>query len=273
MAALALTSNLVSAAQAATEKKIPVALQLYSVRGACAEDLPGTLKLVKEMGYAGVEFAGYHGRNAKDMRKLLDDNGLKCFGTHTGLDTLSIENLQATIDYNKEIGNNYLICPWMNGQNIEGWKKLAREFNGMSKIARRQKMWVGYHAHAHDFSKIDGQRPWDIFFKGTDDAVIMQLDTSNCLDAGVDPMEVLKEYPTRARSIHLKENGGEGKGIIGEGKVKWSDVFNFCETNLTRKGDPVTTRYVVEYERGENSKASLEAVKKCFEALKQMGKA
>ncbi|MDZ7615772.1 MAG: twin-arginine translocation signal domain-containing protein, partial [Patescibacteria group bacterium] len=64
-------------------KKIPIGLQLYSVRNACAEDLPGVLKAVAKMGYSGVEFAGYHGRTAEDLRKLLDDNGLKCCGTHT----------------------------------------------------------------------------------------------------------------------------------------------------------------------------------------------
>ena len=69
-------------------KKIPVGLQLYSVRTACDKDLPGTLATVKEIGYSGVEFAGYYGRTATEMRKLLDDNGLKCYGTHTGLDTL-----------------------------------------------------------------------------------------------------------------------------------------------------------------------------------------
>ena len=69
-------------------KKIPIGLQLYSVRNDCAKDLPGVLRAVARMGYEGVEFAGYHGRSAKELRQLLDDNGLKCCGTHTGLNTL-----------------------------------------------------------------------------------------------------------------------------------------------------------------------------------------
>ena len=68
--------------------KVPIAVQLYSVRKDCEKDLPGTLKALKGFGYEGVEFAGYYGRSAADMKKLLDDNGLKCCGTHTGLDTL-----------------------------------------------------------------------------------------------------------------------------------------------------------------------------------------
>ncbi|MCS7309894.1 MAG: sugar phosphate isomerase/epimerase, partial [Armatimonadetes bacterium] len=69
-------------------ERIPIGVQLYSVRDDCAKDLPGTLAAIAKMGYEGVEFAGYHGYSARDLRKLLDDNGLKCCGTHIGIDTL-----------------------------------------------------------------------------------------------------------------------------------------------------------------------------------------
>jgi len=74
---------------------IPMGLQLYSVRSECARDLPGTLKAVAKMGYDGVEFAGYYGYSAQDIRKLLDDFGLKCCGTHTSLASLLSENCPA----------------------------------------------------------------------------------------------------------------------------------------------------------------------------------
>ena len=69
-------------------KRIPIGLQLYSVREDCQKDLPRVLEAVAKMGYEGVEFAGYYGRSAKELRKLLDQNGLRCCGTHTGLNTL-----------------------------------------------------------------------------------------------------------------------------------------------------------------------------------------
>ena len=72
---------------AADKKKIPIGLQLYSVRNDCQKDLPAVIQAVAKMGYQGVEFAGYYGRKADELRKLLDDNGLKCCGTHTGLNT------------------------------------------------------------------------------------------------------------------------------------------------------------------------------------------
>ena len=249
----------------AAKKKIPVGLQLYSVREACAKDLPGTLKIVKEIGFSGVEFAGYHGKTAKELRTLLDDNGLKCYGTHTALNTLQGDELKKTIEFNQIIGNKFLICPYMNGETIDGWKKLADEFNAMSKIARKEKMWVGYHAHAHDFHPIDGQVPWDVFFGNTDKRVIMQLDTSNCLDAGQDPLTVLKKYPKRGRTIHIKEHGGDVNTYLGSGDVKWEEIFKFCEKHGTQY-------YILENERGANPEVSIKSARGDFEGLKKLGK-
>src|SRR6266571_2187668 len=76
--------------------KIPFALQLYSVRNECAKDLDGTVAAVAKMGYKAVEFAGYYGRDAKALRKLLDDTGLKCCGTHIGIDALLGDQLPKT---------------------------------------------------------------------------------------------------------------------------------------------------------------------------------
>src|SRR6266481_1593259 len=91
--ATAATLGLLAEAGAADENKIPFALQLYSVRNECAKDLVGTVTAVSKMGYKAVEFAGYHGRDARMLRKLLDDTGLKCCGTHIGLETLLGDNL------------------------------------------------------------------------------------------------------------------------------------------------------------------------------------
>src|SRR5213082_773097 len=91
--------------------KIPFGLQLYSVRNECAKDLDGTVAAVGKMGYKGVEFAGYYGRDAKTLRKLLDDAGLQCCGTHIALDTILGDALPKTIEFNKTLGNEYLMVP------------------------------------------------------------------------------------------------------------------------------------------------------------------
>ena len=116
--------------------KIPIGVQLYSVREDCARDLPGTLEAIAKMGYDGVEFAGYYDHSAADLRKLLDDNGLKCCGTHIPLDTLLGEALEATVEFNKTLGNRYLVVPWIPEErrdSLAAWKATAGVFNEIAE--------------------------------------------------------------------------------------------------------------------------------------------
>jgi sugar phosphate isomerase/epimerase len=249
---------------AAPGKKIPVGLELYSLREECKTDLPGMLAAVSKIGYKGVEFAGYHNRSAKELRKMLDDNGLIACGTHTPFASIKGDTLKETVEFNKVIGNRFLIVPWMDESNSkETWMERAKLFNEVADKVQPDGMWVGYHAHAHDFKQIDGVSAWDLFFGNTKAEVIMQLDTSNCRDGGADPVEVLKKYPGRARTIHIKSHGAGPEAVIPEGDIDWPQVFAFCE------GKGQTDWYVVEH---ETSKKPLDAVKRSFESLKKLGK-
>lgn len=262
LAGLTLASGLSLTAQAAG-KKIPFGLQLYSLRDQCKTDLPGMLSEVSKIGYKGVEFAGYHGRSASELRKMLDDNGLVACGTHTPYESVLDDKLQGTIEFNRTIGNKFLIVPWMTAKSKQEWLDKAKLFNELADKVKTHGMFVGYHAHAHDFEKFDGESAWDLFFGNTKPAVIMQLDTSNCCEGGADPVAVLKKYPGRARTIHIKANGGGPDSVIGEDKIKWPEVFAWCES----KGG--TQWYVLEH---ESSKDPLTAVRRSYAALKNMGK-
>lgn len=246
--------------------KLPVGLQLYSVRNECAKDLPGVLEAVAKMGYAGVEFAGYHGRNAADLKKLLDANGLKCCGTHTGLNTLLGDALKATVEFHQTIGNKYLIVPGLPHDRVasaQACKDTAKLLTEIAAKVKDQGMLTGYHAHGGDFKKFEGETVWDLIFSNTGAEVVMQLDTCNCLSGGGDPVPILKKYPGRSKTVHLKEFGGPKGAVIGEGVVKWDEVFAACESTGG------TEWYIVEHESGS---APLDSVKGCFEALKKMGK-
>lgn len=249
----------------AAGKKIPIGLQLYSVRHECEKDLPRVIKAVADMGYKGVEFAGYYKRSAAELRKLLDDHGLVCCGTHTPRPTLNPDQLEATIEFNKTLGNKYLVVPSISGKTKAAWLEQANYFNEAADKVKSHGMLVGYHAHGHDFQPVEGEIPWHLFFGNTKKEVIMQLDTGNCLSGGADPVEVLKKYPGRATTIHLKEHGGPPEAVIGGGDVKWPEVFAFCE----QQGG--TEWYIVEHERKRPD--PLAEVKRCLEALKGMGKA
>jgi len=140
-----------AAARVAKQRKIQVGVQLYSVRELCKKDLPGTLKAIKEMGYAGVEFAGYYGKNAAEIKQLLDDNGLVMCGTHTGVDTIRPQNLAKTIEFNLVTGNRYLMVPGMNAKDAQGWIDFAKLFSDAAVTAKAAGMYVGYHNHQHEF--------------------------------------------------------------------------------------------------------------------------
>ena len=244
-------------------KKIPIGVQLYSLRNECKADFPGTLAKVAKMGYAGVEFAGYWGRSAGEIRSMLDDNGLVACGTHAPYETILPDQLSQTIEFNLTIGNRFIIVPDMSGQTRADWLDHARKFNELAAQLQVQNLWIGYHSHWHDFHPVEGEKPWEIFGENTDPRVILQLDTSNCCDGGADPVAELQKFPGRTRSIHIKPNGGSPESVIGEDKIDWKKVFGICEDTGG------TQWYVVEHEA---SKQPLDAVQRTFAALKAFGK-
>ncbi len=247
-----------------TKKNKPrIGLELYSVRAECKADFHGTIEQVAMIGYTGVEFAGYWGLSAKEVRKMIDDNGLITCGTHTAFEALLPDKIDATIEFNQIIGNKFIICPWMVGKTRAEWLAHAKMFNDLADKLAPLGMATGYHAHKHDFEAIEGEPAWDIFFGNTKKEVIMQLDTSNCREGGADPVVVLNKYPGRVRTIHIKPNGGGPEAIIGEDKINWEGVFEFCE----HRGN--TEWYVVEH---ETSSKPLETVAKMYAKLKELGK-
>jgi len=250
-------------------KRIPIALQLYSVRKDCERDLYGTLEEIAKMGYEGVEFAGYYDRTAEELRKILEDLGLKVVGSHLRIDTLRGDELKKTIEFNRVLGNKYLIVPSLPKEMRESkasWIEAARLMNKISEKVKPEGMQTGYHNHAVDFIPINGEIPWHIFFGEAKPEVIMQLDTGNAMMGGLtadEVIEVIKKYPGRAVTVHLKEfSATNKKAVIGEGDMKWEEFFRACET----VGG--TEWYIVEQE--SYAYPPLECVKKCLENLKRL---
>jgi sugar phosphate isomerase/epimerase len=217
-----------------TEKLIPVALQLYSVREDCATDFPGTIAAVAKIGYQGVEFAGYYNYSAQEVRKMLDDNGLKCAGTHTGLDTVTGDALEKTIEYNRILGNSYLIIPWLTEEyrnSKETWLKTCALFNELAEKVKPHGMRIGYHNHTFEFEPVNGEMPWDIFAQNTTEEVILQFDTSNAATAGADTLPYLKKYPGRSVTIHLKEySATKPDALIGNGDIPFKEIIEVCRS-------------------------------------------
>ena len=261
--------------------RIPIGLQLYSVRHDLAQDARGTIQAVAEMGYEGVEFAGdppigQEGA-AEQLKGYLDEFGLKCCGWHTPYHRVSDENIDETIAFNRAIDNRYVIVPGIPGNLRESrgdWLKLAERFNQVAERLAQDGMVTGYHNHHIEFEELDGELPWDTFFGATDERVVMQLDIGNAMSGGGEVVKALTDYPGRAGTVHLKpyspsvaEKEGRGaafRAIIGEDEAPWDEIFRLCESSAG------TEWYIVEYE--SDAYPPLEAVKRCLDALKAMGK-
>ena len=254
---------------AAGKKDIPIALQLYSVRMECEKEkgknLKPVIEAVAKMGYAGVEFAGYYGWKVDDLRKLLDDNKLKCVGTHTGLEALLGDALKKTVEFHKTLGCPFINVPGMGAKytsSIQAWKDTAKLFNEIAETIKPEGLSVGYHNHGVEFKAVDGVMPWDAFFGATSKDVIMQLDIGNAMDAGADPVAIMKKYPGVVRSMHVKEHGGGPKAVIGDGDVPWKEIIALARTTAN------TQVFVIEHER--SGQDPMEAVEKCLVGFKKL---
>ena len=248
--------------------RIPIALQLYSVRDDCAGDLSLTLQAVAQMGYEGVEFAGYYDRSAQELREMCDDLGLKVAGTHTGLNTLLGDELAKTVEFNQILGNRYLIVPGLPEEyrsSQQAWLDTAKLFNDIAEKIADQGMFTGYHNHTVEFEPMNGVLPWDTFGSNTRDDVVMQIDIGHALRAGANPVSSLERYPGRAKLVHVKEySATNDKALVGEGEVPWDDVFRASES----VGG--TEWYIVEQE--SYAHPPIECAERCIENLRKMGK-
>ena len=249
-------------------QRIPIGLQLYSVRNECAKDLSAVLAAVAAMGYEGVEFAGYHGRSAAELRKLLDDNGLRCCGTHLGIDALTGDELQRAVEFNRTLGNEFLIVASLPDERMadrQACLETARAFNEISHQVETYGMHVGYHNHAADLRPLDGETPWDILFANTRPEVVMQVDTANMIAGGGDPVLCLRKYPGRAATLHLKEHSSSNPAaLLGDGDVDWRALFDVVDAQAA------TDWFIVEHEGG--AIPSLVAVERCLANLKKMAR-
>ncbi|HVX67974.1 MAG TPA: sugar phosphate isomerase/epimerase [Bryobacteraceae bacterium] len=252
----------------AARSKVPIAVQLYSMRRMAAQDFPGAVAAVARIGYKGVEFAGFYNRTAPEVRKLLDDNGLKCCGSHTGIDALLGDAFERTVEFNRTIGNPFIVVPGLPAKynsSRAAWLETAKLFDELSARLEPHKMRIGYHNHSREFQPLDGEFPWDTFCGHTRKQVVTQLDIGHAVHAGQDPAAVLKKYPGRALTVHVKEYSATKKDVlVGDGDVKWDEVFRACETVGK------TQWYIVEQENQHFP--DLAGVEDTFQRLKKMGK-
>jgi sugar phosphate isomerase/epimerase len=266
---LAFTTMLPWALRGYGATQIPVGLELYSVRSALKQDPAGTVRAVAAMGYQCVEFyAPYFDwteSQTKDMRKLLDDLGIRCYSTHNDSSYLGAEKISRARDLNLILGCKYVVMASSHEKSgLDGWKTVADSLNVAAEKLEPSGLQAGYHNHQAEFTPEGGVRPIEILAKNTKASVILQLDVGTCIEAGSDPVAWIRANPGRIRSLHLKEWSPEqGKGysvLFGEGVAKWKAIFEAAEA----VGG--VEYYLIEQEGSRFPE--LETAKKCLEAFR-----
>jgi len=228
--------------------------------------LEGTLAYVREAGFEAVELAGLYGRPATEFRKALDGSSLHCCGSHTPLPELTGDRFRATLGANQELGNRYLIVPGLPAElhaAPDRWARAARILNEVAEQLRPYGMRVGYHNHADEFRPVDGVFPWRVLFEQTRPDVILQLDTGNARVAGADPTALVREFPGRAVTVHVKDYlPNRLDPVLGSSDFDWSRFIQACETTGG------TEWYVIEHDSPVREEVGV-----CFEALaKSLGR-
>jgi sugar phosphate isomerase/epimerase len=257
------------AAFSASSGSIPVGLELYSVRDALQKDPQGTVRAVAGLGYAGVEFYApyfeWSESQTKQMRKLLDDLGIRCFSTHNDEDFLSAKNIERVRDLNLILGSKYVVQAWSDPKpSPDGWKELAGHLNAVAEKLEPAGLKVGYHNHQAEWTTTGGQRPIEILAKNTKSSVMLQLDVGTCLEAGGDPVAWIRANPGRIRSIHCKDWSSDPekgyKVLFGEGVADWKGIFQAAES----VGG--VEYYLIEQEGSRFSE--LETAQRCLQAFR-----
>jgi sugar phosphate isomerase/epimerase len=217
---------------------MPVGLQLYSVRELLPKDFEGTLTKVRTAGYTVVEAAGYYGRTAAQFRQAMSNAGLRCVSTHHGMAELN-PKLDAIIEYDKELGVDYIVCPsptrkdpTMKGAlNLEDWRWVAGQLNRIGEKVKAAGMTFGYHNHGPEFGTENGVVFYDELLRLTDPKlVVFEMDCGWVMYAGRNPVDYLSKSPERFPLLHIKdvehENGGKSHSyVLGTGKADYRPII------------------------------------------------
>jgi sugar phosphate isomerase/epimerase len=218
--------------------RLPIGLQLYSVRGLLPTDFDGTLRKLKEAGYTDMEAAGYYNRTAAEFRKAMDGAGLRCMSAHHPLNMLRAQ-LDELIEYGHQLGLDYIICsssqrrdPALKGPlMLDDWRWVASELNRIGERAKAAGMTFGYHNHTPEFGSEGGVVFYDELLRLTDPKlVIFEMDCGWVSAAGRNPVDYLSRTPERFPLVHVKDMAQAADGkfhstVLGHGAVNYQQIL------------------------------------------------
>jgi len=250
--------------------KIPIALQMYTLRDDAEKDFAGTIKQVAALGYYGVELAGYSGHSAAEVKQILEDNNLKVVGGHVGYDQI-LGDPEKVIEEYSAFGAKYVAIPWIGEdkrQTLDDYKKLGATFTELGAKLKPDGITLCYHNHAFEFEKFGGDEyGFDALFAAADPSLLqVEMDTYWVKKGGEEPDAYLRKYANRVPLVHLKDMGEDGDfRPVGEGTIDYPSLFTAAEEAAG------TEYYIVEQDVCRTA-TPLESVAISIGNLKKWGK-
>ncbi|MFC4619039.1 sugar phosphate isomerase/epimerase family protein [Camelliibacillus cellulosilyticus] len=190
-------------------KQIPVALQMYTLREEVHDDgLASVLKTVADIGYQGVEFAGYGDLTPEEAKKVLDDLGLKAASNHVPLDLLE-KDLSAVIEAQHALESKHVVCPFLmpDKRTEEDYYHVIKILNEVGKTCKSEGLYLSYHNHDFELTRLSNGKTAlaTILDETNPEWVNAEFDIYWLTRAGEDPLEWIKRYPGRTPLVHLKD--------------------------------------------------------------------
>ena len=244
---------------AAAKKGELTGVQLYSVRADMKADPLGTLKQLSDMGYRHVEHANYanrkfYGWTVSEFKKILNGFGMSMPSGHTVLDAKHWDaskkdftnEWKYTVEDAAAMGQSFVISPWLEEskrKTMSDLKSFMEIFNRSGELCKKFGMKFGYHNHDFEFSeKVEGKVLFDIILAETDPNLVMQqLDIGNMLNGGAKALDVMKQYPGRFESMHVKDEVKATEGhepfestILGKGVVPIKSIIDLGRASGTK---------------------------------------
>lgn len=218
--------------------KLPVAVQLYSVRDEMAEDFEGTIFKMKELGYDGVEFAGLFGKTGAEVKAICEKAGIVPISAHVPYYDMLADPEKVLADY-AEIGCQYVAVPYLTEEcrpGTDGWADTVAGIKKIAEAAKKLGIQLLYHNHDFEYVKLDGEYALDVLYNTIPaDLLQTELDTCWVNVAGENPAAYIKKYSGRAPVVHLKdfEMGANGKAgtlykLIGIDEEEDAVESTFC---------------------------------------------
>ncbi|KAI7258522.1 hypothetical protein KC345_g10534 [Hortaea werneckii] len=248
-----------------------IGIQMYTLRDQTEQDFLGTLGKVADMGYRAVEFAGYFGVPAAELRRTLDRLGLAAPSAHVGLDFSSLDNLERAlareIEYAVELGLQYIItpsAPLPQNPSLEDVKAVIPFLEKASAMVRAAGLQYGYHNHDFEFAQVDGKAVIDLWLEQIPaEHMFAEFDLGWVYRGGARPIDYVLRYAGRVPLVHIKDFGANNEETdLGKGQVDFQSVFEAAEASGIQY-------YIVEQEAYAES--SLVSAKLALDYFRQLG--